>query len=57
MHSETDGTLTFDVAVVRRYSKPSRSAAKRLPPTTLVYAVVGKRLKTPTHKTFIRFAD
>ena len=45
MHSETDGALTFDVAVVHRYSKPSRSAAKRLPPTTLVYAVVGKRLQ------------
>ncbi len=25
MHSQTDGTFTFDVAVVRRYSKPSRS--------------------------------
>ena len=45
MHSETDGELTFDVAVVRRYSRPSRSGTKRLPPTTLVYAVVGKRLR------------
>jgi putative transposase len=44
MHSETDGTLTFDVAVVRRYSKPSRRG-KQVPPTTLVYAVVGKRLQ------------
>jgi len=45
MHSETDGELTFDVAVVRRYSRPSRSGTKRLPPTTLVYAVLGKRLR------------
>jgi hypothetical protein len=45
MHSATDGELTFDVAVVRRYSRPSRSESKRLPPTTLVYAVVGKRLR------------
>jgi putative transposase len=45
MHSETDGDLTFDVAVVRRNSRPSRSRGKRLPPTTLVYAVVGKRLR------------
>lgn len=44
MHSETDGALTFDVAVVRRYSKPSRRG-KQVPPTTLVYAVVGKRLQ------------
>jgi putative transposase len=45
MHSASDGELTFDVAVVRRYSRPSRSGAKRIPPTTLVYAVVGKRLR------------
>ncbi len=44
MHSETDGTFTFDVAVVRRYSKPSRRG-KQVPPRTLVYAVVGKRLQ------------
>lgn len=44
MHSETDGALSFDVAVVRRYSKPSRRG-KQVPPTTLVYAVVGKRLQ------------
>ena len=45
MHSATDGEITFDVAVVRRYSRPSRSGVKQLPPTTLVYAVVGKRLR------------
>jgi hypothetical protein len=45
MHSKTDGELTLDVAVVRRYSKPSRSGTKQLPPTTLVYAIVGKRLQ------------
>ena len=30
--------------MVRRYSKPSRRG-KQVPPTTLVYAVVGKRLQ------------
>lgn len=44
MHSETDGAFTFDVAVVRRYSKPSRRG-KQVPPTTLVDAVVDKRLQ------------
>lgn len=44
MNSETDGSLTFDVAVVRRYSRPSRSRSKPIAPTTLVYAVVGKRM-------------
>jgi hypothetical protein len=53
MHSETDGELTFDVAVVRRYSRPSRSGTKRLPPTTLVYAVVGKRLRCQVWQTFV----
>ena len=44
MNSNTDGSLTFDVAVVRRYSRPSRSRSKSIPPITLVYAVVGKRM-------------
>lgn len=44
MESDTDGQFTFEVAVVRRYSRPSPSGDKRIPPTTLVYAVVGKRL-------------
>lgn len=46
MHSDTDGELTFEVAVVRRYSRPSRSGGKQLPTTTLVYAVVGQRLRS-----------
>lgn len=50
MHSDTDGTLTFDVAVVRRKSRPSRTGTKQLPPTTLVYAVVGKRLQRQLRK-------
>lgn len=44
MSSDTDGKITFEVAVVRRYSRPSRSGDKRIPSTTLVYAVVGKRV-------------
>ena len=46
MSSQTDGSFTFDVAVVRRYSRPSRSGGKPIPPTTLVYAVVGKRMRS-----------
>ena len=46
MSSQTDGSFTFDVAVVRRYSRPSRSGGKSIPPTTLVYAVVGKRMRS-----------
>ena len=46
MESDTDGKITFDVAVVRRYSRPSRSGDKPIPPKTLVYAVVGKRMRS-----------
>ncbi len=46
MESDTDGKFTFEVALVRRYSRPSRSGDKRIPPTTIVYAVVGKRLSS-----------
>ena len=44
MNSHTNVSFTFDVAIVRRYSRYSRSVRKYLPPTTLVYAVVGKRM-------------
>lgn len=50
MNSSTDGSLTFDVAVVRRYTRPSRSRSKSIPPTTLVYAVVGKRMRSGKQK-------
>ncbi len=50
MNSNTDGSLTFDVAVVRRYRRPSRSRSQSIPPTTLVYALVGKRMRTGKHK-------
>ncbi len=53
MHSNKEGTLTFDVAVVRRQSRPSRTGTKQLPPTTLVYAVVGKRLQRQHKETLV----
>ena len=46
MNSETDGSLSFDVALVRGYSRPSRSGNKPIRATTLVYAVVGKRMRS-----------
>ena len=50
MKSEKDGELTFAVAVVRQNSKQSRSKRKRIPPTTLAYAVVGKRVRNCSRK-------
>ncbi len=47
MTSPQEGELTFPVAVVRRYSRRARSGGKRLAPTTLVYAVVGKKVRSP----------
>lgn len=49
MRSSKVGELTFPVAVARRYSRRSRSSRKRLAPTTLVYAVVGKKVRSQNY--------
>jgi len=48
MNSDRDGEFTFPVAIVHQYSRLSRSKHKLIPPRTLVYAVVGKRVRTQT---------
>jgi putative transposase len=46
MHSDSEGEFTFPVAIVRPYSRLSRLKTKFIPPRTLVYAVVGKRVRS-----------
>jgi putative transposase len=48
MNSDRDGEFTFPVAIVHQNSRLSRSKHKLIPPRTLVYAVVGKRVRTQT---------
>ena len=50
MHSDTDGEIHLRIAVVRRYSRYSRRRAKRLPATTLVYIVVGKKVYSSSYR-------
>jgi putative transposase len=49
MNSDQEGELTFPVAIVRQYSRLSRSKHKYISPRTLVYAVVGKRVRAQTY--------
>ncbi|MGB8698784.1 MAG: transposase [Thermosynechococcaceae cyanobacterium] len=46
MHSDSEGEFTFPVAIVRQYSRLSRLKNKFIPPRTLVYAVVGTRVRS-----------
>ncbi len=55
MKSDTDGQFTFEVAVVRRYSRPSRSGDKRIPPTTKRVCCSRKTAGLPTTKTVFVF--
>jgi hypothetical protein len=50
MHSDEEGDLTFPVAIVHQYSRRSRSRHELIAPRTLVYAVVGQRLRAQTPK-------
>ena len=50
MHSDTDGELHLQVAIVRRYRHYSRRQAKRLPAKTLVYAVVGQKVHSSRYR-------
>lgn len=44
MHSSKHGSISFDVAVVRRPEGRSRGSGRLMPAVTLLYAVVGQRL-------------
>ena len=50
MRSDTEGEISIRVAVVRRYSHHSRRQAKRVPAKTLVYAVVGQKVHSPSYR-------
>jgi putative transposase len=50
MRSVEEGEVTFPVAIVHQYSRLSRSHHDYIPPRTLVYAVVGKRVHAQTRK-------
>lgn len=57
MRSDREGELTFPVAIVRQYSRLSRSKHKYIPPRTLVYAVVGKRVRAQNKRSVTQVCD
>jgi putative transposase len=50
MSSDTDGQISLRVAVVRRYGHYSRRQHKWIPAKTLVYAVVGQKVHSPSYR-------
>lgn len=50
MKSAKDAELSVPIAVVRQNSRQSRSKGKHIPPTTLAYVVVGKKVRNQSRK-------